>query len=103
MINDYLLENLKFPIGEFQIPANFDVNQYYKIIEAVSTFSKSVQNLFQNCSENQLDFRYRSNGLIVKQAVNHSANRHMNAFLGIKLALLEYRLLITLYHKAPGA
>ncbi|MEO0058967.1 MAG: hypothetical protein RLZZ312_614 [Bacteroidota bacterium] len=103
MKNEYLLQNLKFPVGEFQKLLFLDDKLIKTHINTIASFPENLQKIVQNCSSEQLNFRYRPNGWTVKQVVHHCADSHMNAFLRIKLVLTENNPTITPYNESLWA
>ena len=83
------LEQLRYPIGTFQKPAETTqeiLNQWIADIEALPTLlRKAVEGL----TEEQLLLPYRPEGWTVRQMVNHVADSHANALIRFKLALTE--------------
>jgi DinB superfamily len=83
------LEQLRYPIGTFQKPAEItqeNINDWIADIEALpALLRKAVEGL----TEEQLLLPYRPDGWTVRQTVNHVADSHANAFIRFKLALTE--------------
>jgi hypothetical protein len=82
------LENLKFPIGVFEMPDNpenyktFWTNQIKELPENLSTIADLL-------SIDELNYNYRPNGWSIKQVIHHLADSHINSFIRFKLALTE--------------
>lgn len=103
MKKENLLENLKFPVGEFQKPLSLDEKLIAIHIKTIADFPENLQKTVLNCSLEQLNFQYRPNGWTVKQVIHHCADSHMNAFLRIKLALTENNPTIAPYNQGSWA
>lgn len=89
MENNFNLEKLRFPIGEFQKPDTISQNDLETWITAIENFPRKIKLLTENLSIEQLNWIYRPNGWCIKQVVHHCADSHMNSFIRFKLALTE--------------
>lgn len=83
------IEKLKFPIGKFQFENDFDEHKIENWINTISEFPEKVKKTTYNLSTEQLNWKYRPNGWMIKQVVHHCADSHMNSFIRFKLALTE--------------
>lgn len=83
------LEQLKFPIGQFEKPANLTKEHLEQYILDIQNFPKKLRKEVENLTDEQLDTPYRPNGWTVRQVVNHCADSHMNSLARFKLALTE--------------
>ncbi len=96
-------EDLSYPIGPFERPAQVtDRNREDWIAEvaaAPSYLRKSVEGL----STEQLDTAYRPGGWTLRQVVHHVPDSHMNAYVRFKLALTEESPVIKGYDEALWA
>lgn len=89
MKNQIDIEQLRFPIGEFQKPNLISKNDLDSWIATIEIFPKKIKTLTENLSIEQLNWVYRPNGWCIKQVVHHCADSHMNSFIRFKLALTE--------------
>jgi len=89
MENNFNLEKLRFPIGEFQKPDTISQNDLETWIRTIENFPQKIKTLTENLSIEQLNWVYRPNGWCIKQVVHHCADSHMNSFIRFKLALTE--------------
>jgi hypothetical protein len=89
MENNFKLEKLRFPIGEFQKPDTISQNDLETWIIAIENFPRKIKTLTKSLSVEQLNWIYRPNGWTIKQVVHHCADSHMNSFIRFKLALTE--------------
>lgn len=89
MENNFNLEKLRFPIGEFQKPDTISQNDLETWIRTIENFPQKIKTLTENLSIEQLNWIYRPSGWCIKQVVHHCADSHMNAFIRFKLALTE--------------
>lgn len=83
------LENLKFPIGAFEIPEKITPEILNHWIAEIQQLPNDLINIVQNLSKKELKLIYRPNGWNIKQVVHHLADSHANAFIRYKLALTE--------------
>ena len=83
------LENLKFPIGAFEIPEKITPEILNHWIAEIQQLPNYLINIVQNLSKKELKLIYRPNGWNIKQVVHHLADSHANAFIRFKLALTE--------------
>lgn len=93
------LENLKYPIGQFDRPSEFSRENVKAQIEEISAFPKRLREAVQSLSEKQLDQPYRPDGWTVRQVVHHCADSHMNALIRFKLALTEEQPLVKTFEE----
>ncbi|MEQ3661735.1 MAG: YfiT family bacillithiol transferase [Flavobacterium sp.] len=97
------LEQLKFPIGQFEKPneiSNEILSQWIKVIEE---FPQKIKTITNSLSVEELNWNYRPNGWNIKQVVHHCADSHINSFIRFKLALTEDNPTIKPYDEALWA
>ncbi len=97
------LEQLKFPIGQFEIPEKITSEILNKWISEIQEFPNQVMEVLENLSIEEKNFIYRPNGWTIKQVVHHCADSHSNAFIRFKLALTEENPNIKPYEEALWA
>jgi DinB superfamily len=97
------IENLKFPIGEFQKPISISENDLKTWISVIENFPNHIKLLTENLSVEELNLNYRPEGWSIKQVVHHCADSHMNALIRTKLALTEILPAIKPYQEAVWA
>lgn len=85
-MNDY---HLKYPIGEFTTPSNYNHTLLREWISDIEKFPKQVDDLCSELDQKQLNLVYRPGGWTIKQVVHHCADSHMNAYVRFKLTLTE--------------
>lgn len=83
------IENLRYPVGNFNPPQEYSLEILKVWIEEIESFPNKISELTENLTEAQLNLRYRPNGWTIKQVVHHCADSHMNSFIRFKLALTE--------------
>lgn len=83
------LFNLKYPIGEFEVPKTITKKDIEYWIGEIENFPKRLENLTKDLKENELNLIYRPEGWTIKQVVHHCADSHINSITRFKLALTE--------------
>jgi hypothetical protein len=83
------LEKLKFPIGVYVGKANATNDDINKWINDIENFPDCLELLLKDASTEQLNYKYRPNGWMVKQVIHHCADSHLNSIIRFKLALTE--------------
>jgi|SRR6187402_2665774 len=89
MTENFNLEKLRFPIGNFKCPESIEAAQRALWISEIESFPDSIYRLTEHLSPEVLHWRYRPEGWTIKQVVHHCADSHMNCFIRFKLALTE--------------
>ena len=89
MTENFNLEKLRFPIGNFKCPESIDAVQISLWISEIESFPGRIINLTKNLSPFELNWKYRPDGWKIKQVVHHCADSHMNCMVRFKLALTE--------------
>ena len=83
------IEDLKYPIGNFEIPEDVSVENIRIWINEIAGLPEKLNELVSGLDKEQLDTPYRPEGWTVKQLVHHLADSHTNALLRFKWALTE--------------
>ncbi len=81
--------DLRYPIGEFRLPASITPATRSEAIEAIAALPAQMRSAVSGLSESQLDTAYRPGGWTVRQVVHHVPDSHVNAYIRLKLALTE--------------
>lgn len=97
------LDQLRYPIGKWKSPEEFDFNSIAGQISTIANFPEKLKNQISEYSEKQLDTPYRPEGWTARQVIHHCADSHMNAFIRFKLALTEDKPTIKPYAEALWA
>jgi len=79
----------RFPIGDFQMPAQVTPARRQQAIEEIASTPAKMRAAVKGLSEAQLDTPYRDGGWTVRQVVHHVPDSHLNAYVRLKLALTE--------------
>jgi hypothetical protein len=97
------LEQLRYPIGQDQLPEKIGMVNYADWIVTIRDFAWHVNDLVKELSSTELAYIYRPEGWNIKQVVHHCADSHMNALTRFKLALTEDNPVIKPYKEALWA
>src|SRR4029450_1274084 len=81
--------DLRYPIGEFKLPAVMTAATRSNAIEAIAALPEQMRAAVNGLSESQLDTSYRPGGWTVRQVVHHVPDSHVNAYVRLKLAITE--------------
>lgn len=83
------LEELQYPIGQFEKPSAITREQIAEWVESINTLPLRLKREVCALSEAQLETPYRAGAWTIRQLVHHVADSHMNGFIRFKLALTE--------------
>lgn len=83
------MNELKYPIGEFDFDAEVSDKQISKLVEQIEHFPGLLSKSIEGLSEEQLNSSYRAGGWTIRQVIHHIADTNMNFYVRIKLALTE--------------
>ena len=97
------LESLKYPIGKFQRPGEFNPQTLRSFIADIEQFPTQLVKEVGPLTPEQQDWKYRPHGWSIKQVIHHCADSHMNSFTRFKLALTEENPTIKSYLESEWA
>lgn len=80
------LESLKYPIGKWIKPSEYQETQIKTWIDDLRKFPEQFSAALKDLSEPELSKRYRPDGWTLRQLAHHVADSHMNAYIRHKLA-----------------
>lgn len=83
------MDNLQYPIGQFEAPATYTAEQITAWIKEIEAFPGKVHHAVLGFTTEQFDTPYRPGGWTVRQVIHHLADSHFNCFMRFKLALSE--------------
>lgn len=83
------MEQMRFPIGQFEPELEPSPQQRYDWIEEIAAMPRNLKLLVQDLSIEQRQTSYRPGGWTVNQVVHHLADNDMYAYLRFKQALAE--------------
>ncbi|MDO5970529.1 putative metal-dependent hydrolase [Flavivirga aquimarina] len=91
------LQNLKYPIGQFECPNNISTQHIESWISILEHFPNRLENLVKNLTDTQLDTVYRPGGWTIRQVIHHVSDSHHHSYTRFKWALTEDKPLIKAY------
>ena len=97
------MEELKYPIGKFELPPVISEDILAEWIAGIASFPARLKDEVEHLTDEQLDTPYRPGGWTIRQVVHHCADSHMNSFTRLKLALTEDEPTIKPYFEARWA
>lgn len=83
------VDDLRYPIGRFRMPASSTPDVQAAQIQVLSRLPESLTAAIAGLDDAQLDTSYRDGGWTVRQLVHHVADSHANSYVRFKLALTE--------------
>src|SRR4029453_17456268 len=81
--------DLRYPIGEFKLPAVMTAATRSDAIEAIAALPERMRAAVNGLPQLQLDQPYWPCGRRVRQGVHHLPDSHVNAYVRLKLAITE--------------
>jgi hypothetical protein len=97
------LEQLKYPIGRFEAPAEISDKALKGFINDIRYLPSLVEIASQSLDAAQLATPYRPDGWTVSQVIHHLADSHTNALTRFKWALTEENPTIKAYNETAWA
>ncbi len=91
------LEQLKYPIGQYEIPEDITDAQIAEWIETIERLPQRLKKRVENLTQEQLDTPYRPGGWTLRQTVHHIADSHHQSYIRFKWALTEDKPIIKAY------
>lgn len=83
------IEQLKYPIGKFEISSDYDAKMRAKMIANIKSFPQRLTTVVMELNDEQLDTSYRPEGWTVRQVVHHVADSHINSYVRFRWTLTE--------------
>lgn len=83
------LEQLKYPIGQYQVPDNVSQEQREIWINDLANLPNQLREAVFGLTDAQLDIPYRDGGWTIRQVVHHIADSHINSYTRFMLAATE--------------
>jgi uncharacterized damage-inducible protein DinB len=93
------MEDLRYPIGDFKMPASYTLADLRGAIDQIAECPKAMRAAVAGLSDEQLDTPYRDGGWTVRQVVHHVPDSHMNSYIRCKLCVAEDNPRITAYNQ----
>lgn len=83
------LEQLRYPIGKFELPEAITEKDMYAWIMVLEQLPERLSRMVSPLTDAQLDTPYRPEGWTVRQLVHHVSDSHHNSYIRFKWALTE--------------
>ncbi|MEM9078131.1 MAG: YfiT family bacillithiol transferase [Bacteroidota bacterium] len=83
------LEQLRYPIGKYEVPASITDEHLKKWIAVLEELPERLENAISGFSEEQLDTPYRPEGWTVRQLIHHISDSHHHSYIRFKWGLTE--------------
>jgi len=96
-------DQLRYPIGKFQVPVSYNSDEIRGWINDIKTLPGQLRHAIIGLNYEQLDTPYRPGGWTIRQVVHHVADSHMNALIRFKWAMTESNPTIKAYQEADWA
>ena len=97
------LEELRYPIGRFEPPAEVTAARIEGWIADIEQLPGDLRRVVEPRDEEQLETRYRPDGWTIRQVVHHVPESHLNSYVRFKWALTEERPRIKAYFEERWA
>ncbi len=96
-------QQLKYPVGRYQAPAQISSEQRVEWMEEMAKLPDTLGAAVAGLTNAQLDTPYRPGGWTVRQVVHHLPDSHLNSYSRFRLALTENSPVIKPYEEAAWA
>ena len=83
------MEELKYPIGKFQMPSEYTDASRAEYIQVLAELPMKLNEVLAGVTTEQLSARYRPEAWTIRQVVHHLADSHMNSLIRFKLGFTE--------------
>ncbi len=97
------LEQLKYPIGEFNCPLDITKEHINDWIDVLDKFPGRLEKLVANLNDEQLDTPYRPGGWTIREVVHHLSDSHHHSYIRFKWAMTEDNPVIKAYNEQDWA
>ncbi len=81
--------DVRFPIGELQVPENVTLDDVQKWLQKIKTYTERLRKTVDALNEEELYKTYRDGSWNVRQLVHHIADSQLNMYQRLKLALTD--------------
>ncbi len=93
------LEQLRYPAGRFELPAEISQSRIELWITELEGLPGRLRESTERLNKQQLDTPYRPGGWTIRQVVHHLPDSHLNSYTRFRLALTEDAPTIRPYHE----
>ncbi len=97
------MENLSYPIGQFEIDKDITKEKRERWIEDIERAPTQLNNVVDGLTTEQIDTPYRPGGWTVRQVVHHLPESHLNAYTRFKIVVTEEEPTIRTYDQTRWA
>ncbi|MEL6924504.1 MAG: YfiT family bacillithiol transferase [Bacteroidota bacterium] len=97
------LDQLRFPIGRFEVPARITAKQVQHWIDDLDQLPTDFRRVAEGLTQKQLDTPYRPGGWTLRQVIHHVPDSHMNSYVRFRWALTENNPTIKAYDEVGWA
>lgn len=81
--------DVKFPIGELQVPNQVTVESIQEWLKEIETYTMRLRETVDTLNDEELSKIYREDSWTVRQLVHHIADSQLNMYQRLKLALTD--------------
>lgn len=81
--------DVKYPIGELQVPENVTLENVQEWLKEIETYTVRLRETVDALTEEELNKTYREGAWTVRQLVHHIADSQLTMYQRLKLALTE--------------
>ena len=81
--------DVKFPIGQLQVPDNVKEEHLQEWLGKIDTYTARLREAVDALDDEQLGKKYREGSWTVRQLVHHIADSQLNMYQRLKLALTD--------------
>ncbi len=81
--------DVKYPIGELQVPENVKAENVQEWLKQIGTYTIRLRETVDSLSDEELSKTYREGAWTVRQLVHHIADSQLNMYQRLKLALTD--------------
>ncbi|WP_077326844.1 YfiT family bacillithiol transferase [Virgibacillus siamensis] len=81
--------NVRFPIGELQVPNEVSLENVQEWLKEIETYTMRLRETVDALSDEELSKTYRDGSWTVRQLVHHIADSQLNMYQRLKLALTD--------------
>ncbi len=81
--------DIRFPIGELNIPENVTLENIEKSLKQIETYTVRLRETVDSLNTEELSKTYREGSWTIRQLVHHIADSQLNMYQRLKLALTD--------------
>ncbi|WP_252503512.1 YfiT family bacillithiol transferase [Sporosarcina sp. Marseille-Q4943] len=81
--------DVKYPIGELQVPENVTLENVQEWLKDIGTYTTRLREVVDSLNDEEFSRTYREGAWTVRQLVHHIADSQLNMYQRLKLALTD--------------